>query len=80
MDWKTLNAGKKAAEELAPDPAHHTPEAPVITEDEAKVVESPSGATPDPAPEDTRPDDVRRHAGNPGGADGIRITPDEDDQ
>lgn len=80
MDWKTLNAGKKAAEELVPDPAHHTPEAPVISEEEAQVVESPSGATPDPAPEDIAPDDVRRQAGTSDDTDGIRITPEDNDR
>lgn len=80
MDWKTLNAGKKAAEELAPDPAEHTPEAPVISEEEAQVIENPSGQGPDPAPEEIAPDDVRKHAGH-GNADpdGIRITPEDDD-
>lgn len=38
MDWENL----KAAEEHAPDPIHHQPaEAPIISEDEAQVVESP---------------------------------------
>lgn len=78
MDWKTLNAGKKAAEELAPDPAEHTPEAPVISEEEAQVIESPEGSTPDPAPENIPPDDVRKHAGTTGDQDGIRITPDDE--
>lgn len=75
MDWKTLNAGKKAAQDLAPDPVEHTPEAPVISEEEAQVIESPEGAAPSPAPEDIPSDDVRRLAGNSGDADGIRITP-----
>ena len=75
MDWKTLKAGKKAAEELAPDPDEHTPEAPVISEEEAKVVESPEGAAPSPAPEETPPNDVRRQAGQDDEPDGIRITP-----
>ena len=75
MDWKTLNAGKKAAQDLAPDPVEHTPEAPVISEEEAQVIESPEGAAPSPAPEDIPADDARRLAGNSGDADGIRITP-----
>ena len=79
MDWKTLNAGKKTAEKLAPEPAEHTPEAPVISEEEAQVVENPSGQAPDPAPEEIAPDDVRRHAGNQGANDGIRITPEDDE-
>lgn len=78
MDWKNLNAGKQAAEELAPDPVEHTPEAPVISEEEAQMVESPEGATPGPAPEDTPPDDVRRQAGASGPPDGMPITPDDD--
>lgn len=78
MDWKTLNAGKKAAQDLAPDPIGHQPEAPVIPEEEAQVVENPSGQTPEPAPEEIAPDDVRRQAGTSGGADGIRITPGDD--
>lgn len=80
MDWKTLNAGKHAAEELAPEPAEHTPEAPVISEEEAQVVESPEGAAPEPAPEELPPDDVRKNAGTLGDADGIPITPEENDR
>ena len=80
MDWKTLNAGKKAAQDLAPDPIHHQPEAPVISEEEAQVVENPSGQTPEPAPEEIAPDDVRRHTGTPGDTDGIRITPGDNDR
>jgi hypothetical protein len=80
MDWKTLNAGKHAAEELAPDPSEHTPEAPIISEEEAQVVESPDGAAPDPAPENIPSDDVRRQAGTTGKNDGIRITPDDNDR
>lgn len=78
MEWKTLNAGKKTAEKLAPDPAEHTPEAPVISEEEAQIVENPSGQAPDPAPEEVAPDDVRRQAGTQGEGDGIRITPEDD--
>lgn len=40
MERKNIDAGKKAAEELAPDPVEHTPEAPIISEEEAQVVES----------------------------------------
>lgn len=81
MDWKTLNAGKKTAEKLAPDPAEHTPEAPVISEEEAQAVENPSGQTPQKAPEEIAPDDVRKHTGH-GNADpdGIRITPEDNDK
>lgn len=78
MDWKTLNAGKKAAEELAPDPIEHTPEAPVISEEEAQLVENPEGPNPTGTPEETSPDDVRRQAGQgQDEPDGIRIRPGE---
>lgn len=46
MERKNLDAGKKAAEELAPEPIEHTPEAPIISEEEAQVVESPDTDTP----------------------------------
>jgi hypothetical protein len=56
MERKNLDAGKKAAEELAPEPIEHTPEAPIISEDEAQVIESPDTDT------DTR--DTGKSAGN----------------
>lgn len=77
MDWKNLEAGKKAAEELAPDPVEHTPEAPVISEEEAQVVESPDGSEPSPSPEDIGPDEVRREAGTSAADDRIHIKPDD---
>lgn len=40
MERKILDAGKKAAEELAPEPIKHTPEAPIISEEDAQVIES----------------------------------------
>lgn len=77
MDWKNLEAGKKAAEDMAPDPAEHTPEAPVISEEAAQVVESPEGASPEPALEETPPNDVRRQAGTSGSPEGMPLTPDD---
>lgn len=76
MEWKNLEAGKKAAEALAPDPAEHTPEAPVISEEEAQAVESPEGSEPSPTPEEIVPDDVRREAGTFAADDAIHIKPD----
>jgi hypothetical protein len=77
MERKNLEAGKKAAEHLAPDPIKHTPEAPIISEEEAQVIESPDGSGPDPLTRGEAPDDVRRQAGTRGdtGQGGIRITP-----
>lgn len=46
MERKNLDAGKKAAEKLAPEPIEHTPEAPIISEEEAQVIESPDTDTP----------------------------------
>lgn len=77
MDKKNIQAGKKAAEELAPDPVEHTPEAPIISEEEAQVVENPSGAEPEPTPEDAGPDDVRRDAGKHQKTDGLNIKPED---
>lgn len=76
MDRETLNAGKKAAEALAPDPEEHTPEAPVISEKEAQAVVSPEGSEPSPTPEEIGPDDVRREAGTSAADDAIHIKPD----
>ena len=73
----TPEIGKKAAEELAPDPVEHTPEAPIISEEEAQVVENPSGAEPEPTPEDAGPDDVRRDAGKHQKTDGLKIKPED---
>jgi hypothetical protein len=82
MDWKNLKAGKKAAEEQAPDPIHRTPEAPIISEDEAQIVENPDGGGPDLPLVEESPNDIRRQAGNSGNPreSGIRITPDETSQ
>jgi len=41
MERKILDAGKKTAEDLAPEPIKHTPEAPIISEEEAQIIESP---------------------------------------
>jgi hypothetical protein len=79
MDKKNLQAGKKVAQELAPDPVEHTPEAPVISEEEAQRIESPDGSTPPLAPEETGPDDVRQDAGQDDQASsGLRIIPKDD--
>jgi hypothetical protein len=82
MERKNLEAGKKAAEHLAPDPIKHTPEAPIISEEEAQIVESPDGSGPDPMTRGEAPDDIRRQAGNSGnpGQSGIRITPESDEK
>jgi hypothetical protein len=80
MDKKNLQAGKKVAQELAPDPVEHTPEAPIISLEEAQRIESPDGNTPPLAPEETPPDDIRRDAGQDDQVgDGLRITPEDDD-
>jgi hypothetical protein len=80
MERKNLEAGKKAAEHLAPDPIHNVPEAPIISEEEAQVIESPDGASPEPRLGEDVPNDVRRQAGNSGNLsdEGIRITPEPD--
>lgn len=82
MDWNNLKAGKKAAEDHAPDPIHNQPEAPIISEDEAQIVEDPDGQGPDPRIDEEAPDDVRRQAGNSGNSrqGGIRVTPKDDDR
>lgn len=49
---------------------------PVGPGEDDRVVESPEGAAPSPAPEDTPPDDVRRQAGTSGEQDGMPLTPD----
>jgi hypothetical protein len=75
-----VDAGKKAAEDLAPDPIHHTPEAPIISEEEAQVIESPSGTAPEPREDEQLPNDIRRRqAGYDSKAEsgGFDITPDD---
>lgn len=80
MERKNLEAGKKAAEELAPEPIKHTPEAPIISEEEAQIIESPTGSAPQPREDEKLPHDIRRRqAGNDSKADsgGINITPED---
>jgi hypothetical protein len=80
MERKILDAGKKAAEDLAPDPIKHTPEAPIISEEEAQVIESPSGSGQESHEDEQLPNDIRRrHADYDNKADsgGIRITPED---
>ena len=60
MEKDILDAGKKLAEDLAPDPVHNTPEAPIISEEEAQVIESPSGTVPEPRDDEKQPNDIRR--------------------
>lgn len=82
MDWNNLKAGKKAAQEKAPDPIDHTPEAPIISEEEAERIENPDGSGPDTPIVEEEPEDIRRQAGNSGNArqSGIRITPEPEDE
>jgi hypothetical protein len=77
MERKLLDAGKKAAQDLAPNPKDNTPEAPIISEEEAQILESPDGSGPETRLDEQTPEDVRRQAGNSGdlGDNGIRITP-----
>lgn len=77
MEKRNIEAGKKAAEHLAPDPIHHTPEAPIISEEEAQVIESPGGSSPEPRLDEHAPDDIRRQAGTsrPKSESGIDVTP-----
>lgn len=79
MEKKNIEAGKKAAEHLAPDPIHHTPEAPIISEQEAQVIESPGGAGPEPREDEKLPNDIRRRQGgkdSKASSGGLDITPD----
>lgn len=69
MERKILDAGKKAAKELAPDPAHHTPEAPIISEEEAQLVEDPDSHGPDIPVAGKEPHEDAEGS--------IRITPDD---
>ena len=55
MERKNLEAGKKAAEALAPDPIANQPEAPIISEEEAQIIESP-----DHDEDASLPADIRR--------------------
>jgi len=75
-----LDAGKKLAEDLAPDPVHNTPEAPIISEEEAQVIESPSRTVPEPREDEKLPNDIRRRqAGKDSKAEsgGLNIPPED---